>query len=77
MVDKKNGAGFQIRAPIDDNTHTAHWRHRCSSQVEKRTNADRAEDIPFYDVPVPQLADNGIRNGSSSIMTAARTSPHG
>jgi 5,5'-dehydrodivanillate O-demethylase len=57
VVDKKNGAGFQIRVPIDD-THTAHWWYRCYSKVGSE-RAQPAEEIPFYDVPVPQLADNG------------------
>src|SRR6266705_4572202 len=57
VVDKKNGAGFQIRVPIDD-THTAHWWYRCyrKSGSERR---QQAEEIPFYDVPVPQFPDNG------------------
>ena len=57
VVDKKNGAGFQIRVPIDD-THTAHWWYRCYRKAGSERR-QQAEEIPFYEVPVPQLADNG------------------
>jgi 5,5'-dehydrodivanillate O-demethylase len=56
VVDNRNGAGFQIRVPIDD-TRTAHWWYRCYRKVGSE-GGQRAEEIPFYNVPVPQLADN-------------------
>ena len=53
----KNGAGFQIRVPIDD-THTAHWWYRCYQKSQNEPEQKSAE-IPYYEVPVPQLAQNG------------------
>jgi 5,5'-dehydrodivanillate O-demethylase len=57
VVSRKGGAGFQIRVPIDD-THTAHWWYRCYRKSGSEQQ-QKPEDIPFYNVPVPQLADNG------------------
>jgi len=48
---------FQIRVPIDD-TRTMHWWYTC---YVKRPGVDTGseEKIPFYQVPVPKLDDNG------------------
>jgi 5,5'-dehydrodivanillate O-demethylase len=57
VVNRKGGAGFQIRVPIDD-THTAHWWYRCYRKSAS-DQPQKPEEIPFYNVPVPQLAENG------------------
>jgi 5,5'-dehydrodivanillate O-demethylase len=48
---------FQIRVPADDN-RTVHWWYTC---YVKRPDANVAaeERIPFYQVPVPTLDENG------------------
>ncbi|HWP60143.1 MAG TPA: aromatic ring-hydroxylating dioxygenase subunit alpha [Candidatus Acidoferrales bacterium] len=56
-VGRKGGAGFQIRVPIDD-TRTAHWWYRCYQKSADEPEQS-PEEIPFYEVPVPQLSDNG------------------
>lgn len=56
-IAKRGGAGFQIRVPVDD-THTAHWWYRCYSKSADEQE-QKPEEIPFYEVPVPDLSENG------------------
>ena len=51
------GGGFQIRVPVDD-THTAHWWFRCY-QMEDGDTQQTPEDIPLYNVPVPDFDEEG------------------
>jgi 5,5'-dehydrodivanillate O-demethylase len=53
----RKGGGFQIRVPIDD-THTAHWWYRCYRKPGEK-HEQTPEEIPYYEVPVPQLERNG------------------
>jgi 5,5'-dehydrodivanillate O-demethylase len=65
--------GFQMRIPIDDN-NTYHWwffPHRIPDGVELPPQ----EDIPYYDVPLPEVGPKGEKpwslldnNGGQDIM---------
>ena len=54
---KGNGPAVQIRVPIDDNT-TAHWWLR-SFQLEPGDAAQKDEDVPFVELPIPSLDRRG------------------
>jgi 5,5'-dehydrodivanillate O-demethylase len=51
---------FQIRVPIDDK-QTGYWWYRCyTPESGIPLKSQKAEDIPFYTVPVPALDDSGL-----------------
>ena len=54
---KGSGPAVQIRVPIDD-THTGHWWVR-SFQKAPEDAAQRDEDVPYVDLPVPSLDYRG------------------
>jgi 5,5'-dehydrodivanillate O-demethylase oxygenase subunit len=52
------GPAFQIRTPIDD-THTGHWWVECFPKQPGEPD-QKAEDIPFFQPPVPHLDEFGL-----------------
>ncbi|MEX2430684.1 MAG: Rieske 2Fe-2S domain-containing protein, partial [Dehalococcoidia bacterium] len=51
------GPAVQIRVPIDD-THTRHWWVRCFQKAPDEP-VQQAEDVPFFELPVPGLDERG------------------